>query len=63
MGEGLTAQGRPRYAGVEEVDLETLTPLAAQPSSPDRVASVKDLEGTPVEQVLIGSAPTRRSGI
>ncbi len=51
----LTAQGRPRYAAVEEVDLETLTPLTAQPSSPDRVAPVKDLEGTPVEQVLIGS--------
>jgi aconitate hydratase len=51
----LTAQGRPAYAGLEEVDLETLTPLTAQPSSPDRVAPVKDLEGTPVEQVLIGS--------
>jgi aconitate hydratase len=51
----LTAQGRPAYAGLEEVDLERLTPLTAQPSSPDRVAPVKDLEGTPVEQVLIGS--------
>jgi aconitate hydratase len=51
----LTAQGRPGYAGLEEVDLEALTPLTAQPSSPDRVAPVRDLEGTPVEQVLIGS--------
>ena len=51
----LTAQGRPRYAAVEEVDLDRLVPLAAQPSSPDRVAPVKELEGTPVEQVLIGS--------
>jgi aconitate hydratase len=51
----LTAQGRPRYAAVEEVDLGELTPLTAQPSSPDRVAPVKELEGTPVEQVLIGS--------
>jgi aconitate hydratase len=51
----LTAQGRPRYDAVEEVDLAALTPLTAQPSSPDRVAPVKDLEGTPVEQVLIGS--------
>ena len=51
----LTPQGRPRYAAVEEVDLEALTPLTAQPSSPDRVAPVKELEGTPVEQVLIGS--------
>jgi aconitate hydratase len=51
----LTPQGRPRYAAVEEVDLAGLTPLTAQPSSPDRVAPVKDLAGTPVEQVLIGS--------
>jgi aconitate hydratase len=51
----LTAQGRPAYAGLEEVDLEALTPLTAQPSSPDRVTPVKELEGTPVEQVLIGS--------
>lgn len=51
----LTAQGRPRYAAVEEVDLSALTPLTAQPSSPDRVAPVKELEGTLVEQVLIGS--------
>jgi aconitate hydratase len=51
----LTPVGRPRYAAVEEVDLGTLTPLTAQPSSPDRVVPVKDLAGTPVEQVLIGS--------
>jgi aconitate hydratase len=51
----LKVQGRPRYAAVEEVDLDQLVPLVAQPSSPDRVARVKDLEGTPVEQVLIGS--------
>jgi aconitate hydratase len=51
----LQARGRPDYAGVQEIDLGRLTPLIAQPSSPDRVAPVKDLEGTPVEQVLIGS--------
>ena len=51
----LKAQGRPQYAEVQEVDLEALSPLIAQPSSPDKVAPVKDLEGTPVEQVLIGS--------
>jgi aconitate hydratase len=51
----LTPLGRPRYAAVEEVDLGALTPLTAQPSSPDRVVPVKDLAGTPVEQVLIGS--------
>jgi aconitate hydratase len=42
----LKAIGRPRYAGVEEVALEDLEPLAACPSSPDNVKP---------EQVLIGS--------
>jgi aconitate hydratase len=51
----LKAEGRPRYAEVQEVDLAGLAPLVARPSSPDKVAPVKDLEGTPVEQVLIGS--------
>jgi aconitate hydratase len=51
----LAAQGRPQYAEVQEVDLDQLTSLIAQPSSPDRVVPVKDLEGLPVEQVLIGS--------
>jgi aconitate hydratase len=51
----LQAEGRPRYAEVQEVNLEALTPLIAQPSSPDQVAPVRDLAGTPVEQVLIGS--------
>ncbi len=51
----LQAQGRPRYADVQEVDLGKLTPLIARPSSPDLVVPVKEVEGTPVEQVLIGS--------
>jgi aconitate hydratase len=51
----LRAQGRPGYADVQEIELSRLTSLIAQPSSPDRVVPVKDLEGTPVEQVLIGS--------
>jgi aconitate hydratase len=51
----LAAQGRPAYARVEEVDLGRLTPLIARPSSPDFVAQVEELAGTPVEQVLIGS--------
>jgi aconitate hydratase len=51
----LQSQGRPPYAEVQEVNLDSLVPLIAQPSSPDKVAPVKSLEGTPVEQVLIGS--------
>ena len=51
----LKALGRPDYAEIQEVDLDQLAPLIARPSSPDRVAPVKELEGPPVEQVLIGS--------
>jgi aconitate hydratase len=51
----LPAQGRPRYAEIQKIDLDGLEPLIAQPSSPDKVAPVKDLEGLAVEQVLIGS--------
>jgi aconitate hydratase len=53
--QSLQAQGRPRYAEIQAIDLDGLEPLIAQPSSPDKVAKVKDLEGLPVEQVLIGS--------
>ncbi|MCL4503746.1 MAG: aconitate hydratase [Deltaproteobacteria bacterium] len=51
----LAAQGRPEYAGIQEINLDELESLIAQPSSPDNVAPVKQLTGTPVEQVLIGS--------
>ncbi len=51
----LHPQGRPRYAEVQEVNLDSLAPLIAQPSSPDKVTPVKNLAGAPVEQVLIGS--------
>jgi aconitate hydratase len=51
----LQAQGRAKYAEVQEIDLNGLESLIACPSSPDNVVPVKQLEGTPVEQVLIGS--------
>jgi aconitate hydratase len=51
----LKASGRPRYAAVEEVNLSQLEPLIAYPSSPDKVMPVREVEGLPVEQVLIGS--------
>ena len=51
----LKAQGRPRYAETQEINLDSLESLIAQPSSPDNVAPVRQLAGTPVEQVLIGS--------
>ena len=51
----LKAAGRPRYAEVQEVNLSALEPLIAYPSSPDKVVPVREVEGLPVEQVLIGS--------
>ncbi|MBN1157164.1 aconitate hydratase [Candidatus Woesearchaeota archaeon] len=43
------------YNEVVEIHLEDIVPLIAKPSSPDNVAEVKDLEGTTVGQVIIGS--------
>ncbi len=38
-----------------EIDLSTLEPLIALPHSPDAVKKVSEVEGTPVDQVCIGS--------
>jgi aconitate hydratase len=38
-----------------ELDLSTLEPLVALPGSPDRVVPVSEVEGTPIEQVVVGS--------
>ncbi|HKW92568.1 MAG TPA: aconitate hydratase [Methylomirabilota bacterium] len=38
-----------------ELDLAALEPLVALPSSPDRVVPVSEVEGEPVEQIMVGS--------
>ena len=38
-----------------EIDLSKLEPLIALPHSPDNIKKVSDVEGTPVDQVCIGS--------
>lgn len=43
------------YDMVIEIDLRKLEPLIAQPSSPDRVVSVREVAGREVKQVCIGS--------
>ncbi len=65
--EFLTAMGRPQdysplaaddgavYDKIIKIDLSSLTPLAAQPHSPDAVATVSSLSGKAVTQVVIGS--------
>lgn len=44
-----------RYDKVIEIDLSALSPLAAQPHSPDAVATIASLAGKAVTQVAIGS--------
>ena len=53
-----TALAADEDAGYDEtvvMDLSSLEPLIAQPHSPDNVTSVRELAGTPVDQVAIGS--------
>ena len=51
----LTAEEGAEYNAVLEIDLSELEPLIACPHSPDNVKPVKELSGTPVTQVCIGS--------
>ncbi len=65
--EYLAAQGREKdwkplaadpgasYDKVIEIDLNKLEPLIAQPHSPDNVVPVREVAGTKVQQVCIGS--------
>lgn len=43
------------YDDVVEIHLDTLVPLAACPNSPDVIKTIRELEGTKVDQVAIGS--------
>jgi aconitate hydratase len=43
------------HDGEITLDLGSLEPLVALPGSPDHVVPVREVEGTPVEQVLVGS--------
>ncbi len=51
----LKADEDTQYSEVLEVDLAKVEPLLAMPHSPDNVKPVSELEGTPVDQVCIGS--------
>ncbi|MCF8145716.1 MAG: aconitate hydratase [Deltaproteobacteria bacterium] len=51
----MTAREGAAYDHVIELDLSTLEPLAACPSSPDAVRPVRELSGVKVDQVAIGS--------
>jgi aconitate hydratase len=43
------------YDSELEIDLSAIEPLIAQPHSPDAVVPVRELEGTAIDQVCIGS--------
>ncbi len=51
----LKADEDSEYAETIEIDLAKVEPQIALPHSPDNVKAVSDLEGTPVDQVCIGS--------
>jgi aconitate hydratase len=51
----LTADPGAFYDDAIEIDLSTIEPLVALPGSPDHVVPVGQVEGTPIEQVLVGS--------
>lgn len=44
------------YDVTEDIDLSTIVPLIALPSSPGNVVPVREVAGRPVEQVVIGSS-------
>ncbi|MCW4047559.1 MAG: aconitate hydratase [Candidatus Bathyarchaeota archaeon] len=51
----LKADENAEYAETLHVDMAELEPLIALPHSPDNVKPVSEVEGTPVDQVCIGS--------
>ena len=44
------------YDLTDEIDLSTLEPLIACPSSPGNVVKVREVEGKPIAQVVVGSS-------
>lgn len=54
--EELLADPDAVYDVIEEIDLSTVEPLIAKPSSPGNVVPVREVAGTKVSQVVIGSS-------
>jgi aconitate hydratase len=52
----LAADDGASYDGHEHIDLAALEPLIALPQSPGNVVPVREVEGTPVVQVCVGSS-------
>lgn len=52
----LLADEDAHYDLTEEIDLSTIEPLIAMPSSPGNVVPVREVAGTKVDQVVVGSS-------
>ncbi len=52
----LSADADASYDEYDELDLSSLEPLIACPSSPDNVVPVREVEGVRVDQVIVGSS-------
>ncbi|WP_066728635.1 aconitate hydratase [Desulfuromonas sp. DDH964] len=52
----LTADPGCSYDEEDEIDLATLEPLIACPTSPGNIKRVSEVAGTPVDQVIVGSS-------
>jgi aconitate hydratase len=52
----LAADAGATYDEYDEIDLSLLEPLIACPSSPDNVVTVREVAGTKVDQVIVGSS-------
>ena len=51
----LAADADAKYDRVIELDLGSIEPMLAKPHSPDNIGTVKELAGTKVDQVMVGS--------
>lgn len=51
----LEADDDAEYSEIIELDLSQIEPMIAQPHSPDNVIAVREIKGTKVQQVCIGS--------
>jgi aconitate hydratase len=51
----LAADHNAKYDRVLDLDLGKIEPLMAKPHSPDNIGTVKELSGTKVDQVMVGS--------
>jgi aconitate hydratase len=52
----LVADADATYDVTEQIDLSTLEPLVARPTSPGNVVPVREVEGTKIAQAMVGSS-------